>query len=217
MKYLLILLACLLTLANSEPLFQILSNELDSIDPYQIAQPVQIDESILKEELDNAIDETNEVIPAEDVNTEILQEDEIINSVEDVNGVETLENSSLVELEATIAKPFFVELYEVGKKSYLSNDFKNCVSSIEDALKSYAEYTSAILACKVKCNDEAENDFVPMAAGRHLFLLLLSPVSEPSREVEKIHSVCLSVMNFDINYHFCQEIITLTCTIRRGV
>ena len=173
MKYLLILLAGLVTLANAEPLFQILSNELDSIDPYQIAQPVQIDETILKEELDNAIDETNEVIPAEDVKAEIQQEDEIINSVEDVNGVEALENSSPVEPEATIAKPFFVELYEVGKKSYLSNDFKNCVSSIEDALKSYAEYTSAILACKVKCNDEAENDFVPMAAGRHLLFYFL--------------------------------------------
>ena len=168
MKYLLILLACLLTLANSEPLFQILSNELDSIDPYQIAQPVQIDESILKEELDNAIDETNEVIPAEDVKAEILQEDEIINSDEDVNGVEALENSSSVEPETPIAKPqpFFVELYEAGKKSYLSNDFKNCVSSIEEALKSYAEYSSAILACKVKCNDKAENDFVPMETGR---------------------------------------------------
>ena len=163
MKYLFILLACLVTLTKAEPLFQILNNELDSIDPYQIAQPVKIDESILKEELDKAIDETNEVIPAEDVKVEILQEDEIINSVEDINGVETLENSSPVEPEA---KPFFVELYEVGKKSYLSNDFKNCVSSIEDALKSYAEYTSAILACKVKCNDEAENDFVPMATGR---------------------------------------------------
>ena len=174
MKYLFIFLAGLSTFANAEPLFEILNNELDSIDPYQIDQPVQVNDSLLKEELDNTIDETNEVITTEDVKAEIIQEDEIINSVEDVNGVATSENSSQVEPDSK-PRPFFVELYEVGKKSYLSNDFKNCVSSIEDALKSYAEYTNAILQCKVKCNDEAEKDFVPMAAGRHYLLIRTRP------------------------------------------
>ncbi len=170
MKYLLILLPCLfLTFANAEPLFEILSNDLDAIDPYQIIQPVQVDESLLKEDVDTIVDETNEVIPVEDVKAEVPQEDEIINSVDDVNAVETLANFSVVEPETPAAKPqpFFVELYEVGKKSYLSNDFKNCVSNIEEALKSYAEYTSAILRCKVKCDDEAENAFVPMATGNN--------------------------------------------------
>ena len=166
MKYLLILLTCLLSFSNAEPLFEILSNELDSLDPYQLDEPISIDDSLIKKEV--VADDTNEISESGDAKAEIHLEDEIINTVEDVNGVEALENSSSVEPETPTAKPqpFFVELYEVGKKSYLSNDFKNCVSSIEDALKSYAEYSSAILACKVKCNDKAENDFVPMETGR---------------------------------------------------
>ena len=110
----------------------------------------------------------NEIILVEDAKAVIHQEDEIINSSEDVNSNESSENSIAAENKTQIGKPqpLFVELYEVGKRSYLSNDFKNCVTSIEDALKSYAEYTSAILRCKVKCQDEAEKDFVPMATGR---------------------------------------------------
>ena len=45
----------------------------------------------------------------------------------------------------------FEELYAVGKESYLSNDWSQCVKYMERALKDYKMYNSEVTKCKMKC------------------------------------------------------------------
>ena len=64
-----------------------------------------------------------------------------------------------------VKKRDFIELYEAGKKAYLANDFKTCVSELENSLESYHEFSGAVLKCKVKCRRVVEKNFDPAPSG----------------------------------------------------
>ena len=170
MKFILFtLLACLLSLSLSEPIFENLNyDESIGVIDGEVDQPQDV--TSLEEDLTLKIDTLLKEEPV--VTNEVLfeKEDEIINTEADVNNDkkdEAVVEVVAVEEEAKkeVKQPFFVELYEAGKRAYLANDFKHCVANIEDALKSYEQFTHAILQCKLKCYEQAEDSFVPLSTG----------------------------------------------------
>ena len=47
----------------------------------------------------------------------------------------------------------FEELYAVGTRSYLDNDWDNCIKYIEKSLEKYKEFKKSMIRCKLKCSD----------------------------------------------------------------
>ena len=59
--------------------------------------------------------------------------------------------------EAVIEKEIdgknFEELYAVGTRSYLDNDWDNCIKYLEKSLEKYNHYKKSMVRCKLKCSD----------------------------------------------------------------
>jgi hypothetical protein len=172
MKFtLLTLLACLLlSLSLSEPIFEALNYDDETIGVIDVEAEQTQDVINVEEDLGLKIDTLLEEEPVVSNEIPLDKEDEIINTETDVNTdkkEETVVEVVVVaeEDKKEVKQPFFVELYEAGKRAYLANDFKNCAANIEEALKSYEQYSHAILKCKVKCYQEAEEKFVPLSTG----------------------------------------------------
>ena len=70
----------------------------------------------------------------------------------------TLIFSSLVKTtgsteEKQIDEKNFEELYAVGTRSYLDNDWDNCIKYLEKSLEKYKRYQNSLVRCKQKCSD----------------------------------------------------------------
>ena len=70
----------------------------------------------------------------------------------------TLIFSSLVKTtdsteEKQIDEKNFEELYAVGTRSYLDNDWDNCIKYLEKSLEKYKSYQNSLVRCKRKCSD----------------------------------------------------------------
>ena len=70
----------------------------------------------------------------------------------------TLVFSSLVKTsvgteEKEIDGKNFEELYAVGTRSYLDNDWNNCIKYLEKSLEKYKHYQKSLIRCKLKCSD----------------------------------------------------------------
>ena len=50
----------------------------------------------------------------------------------------------------------FEELYAIGTRSYLDNDWDNCIKYIEKSLEKYKDYQNKMTRCKIKCSDLGE-------------------------------------------------------------
>ena len=46
----------------------------------------------------------------------------------------------------------FEDLYLEGKEAYLDNNYKDCVTKIEAAIKDFKFYTDTVNNCKLKCS-----------------------------------------------------------------
>lgn len=55
----------------------------------------------------------------------------------------------------------YEDLYNIGKDSYLANDWKNCVKYFNLALEDYHYYKDAVTNCKMQCRKEV-SDFTPL-------------------------------------------------------
>ena len=55
----------------------------------------------------------------------------------------------------------FEELYAIGTRAYLDNDWDNCIGYIETALKKYRVFQKSMAQCKLKCNDIGRTHFKP--------------------------------------------------------
>lgn len=51
----------------------------------------------------------------------------------------------------------FEELYLEGKEAYLDNNYKQCVTKIEAAIKDFKFYTDTVSSCKLKCSKKSES------------------------------------------------------------
>ena len=51
----------------------------------------------------------------------------------------------------------FEDLYLEGKEAYLDNNYKDCVTKIEAAIKDFKFYTDTVNNCKLKCSKKNEN------------------------------------------------------------
>ena len=59
--------------------------------------------------------------------------------------------SSHNELEMN--KKNFEELYAIGTRAYLDNDWGNCIKYIEKSLEKYKSFQKSMTNCKLKCRD----------------------------------------------------------------
>ena len=50
----------------------------------------------------------------------------------------------------------FEDLYSEGKEAYLDNNFKDCVTTIEAAIRDFKFYTETVSKCKLKCGRKSE-------------------------------------------------------------
>ena len=55
--------------------------------------------------------------------------------------------------ESDMVNKTFEELYAIGKRAYLDNDWDHCTQYIEKALEKYKVYQKSMTHCKLKCND----------------------------------------------------------------
>ena len=51
----------------------------------------------------------------------------------------------------------FESLYLEGKEAYLDNNYKECVTTLEAAIKDFKFYTDTVSSCKLKCSKKSEN------------------------------------------------------------
>ena len=65
----------------------------------------------------------------------------------------------------------FEELYLEGKEAYLDNNYKDCVTKIEAAIKDFKFYTDTVSSCKLKCRKKYENFPSVVKTVQKLFLL----------------------------------------------
>lgn len=56
-------------------------------------------------------------------------------------------------IEKEIDSKNFEELYAVGTRSYLDNDWDNCIKYLEKSLEKYNHYKKSMVRCKLKCSD----------------------------------------------------------------
>ena len=50
----------------------------------------------------------------------------------------------------------FEELYAIGTRSYLDNDWENCIKYLEKSIEKYKSYQKSMTSCKVKCSDSGK-------------------------------------------------------------
>ena len=58
----------------------------------------------------------------------------------------------------SVATKSFSEWYELGRLSYLDNDWVHCVEGFEKALQAFKSYQKINLSCKKKCQQEAQEE-----------------------------------------------------------
>ena len=51
----------------------------------------------------------------------------------------------------------FEELYAIGTRSYLDNNWDNCIKYIEKSIEKYKKYQRSMSRCKMKCSEMAKS------------------------------------------------------------
>lgn len=113
---------------------------------------------------------------------------------------------------ADIRTKNYERLYEIGKESYLANDWKNCILYMESAIEDHRKYHEVVTGCKIKChngkrrrNATADDiDFYESMVRQTLCLLQCKREGFGKNRVEQVSSE--TVYDFDERepYHYLQ-------------